>query len=99
MVIGNIKSSSSSNSNIITVTGATNLTLGNDYIIAMGASSYPLALLTDSSMTGKVYGIKCRQGNKTTSVAYVATAGNTTNVLTAGTVIYIVFDGTNWQQF
>lgn len=82
------------------VTTTTAITLGEVYyVITYGASSYTITLPAASTCTGRTYEIKNRNGNKITSVAYVATAGNTTNVLTAGTVVRLVSDGTDWQQF
>ena len=94
MLLGNLKTSVQS---IITVTDATTLTLSDFYVIVMGAASYTLTLPTNAPV-GKVYSIKCRNANKLTSVAYMQ-GSNLTNLLSVGMVIYIVWDGVNWQQF
>ena len=83
---------------ITTITGAT--LLGEHYyIIAMGLTGYQIGLPLASSCVGRVYVIKNRQSDKTTSIAYVNTTGSVLNNLNAGTLVTLVSDGTDWQQF
>lgn len=85
-------------SNVTTTTVA--MTLAEHYyLIAYGASNYTITFPAASSCVGRCYAIKCRNGNKTTSITYVGVSGNLSNVLTAGSVMYFVSDGTDWQQF
>jgi hypothetical protein len=87
-----------SESNAITTISAAT-TLGEHYyIIASGASTYLVTLPTASVCSGRTYAIKTTTANKTIS-SFLNASGTSTTTLTAGTVIYVVSDGTNWQQF
>lgn len=89
---------SGSQSNTIT-TISTATTLGEHYyIIASGSSTYLVTLPAASTCVGRTYCIKTTTANKTIS-SFINQSGSSTTTLTAGTVIYIVSDGTNWQQF
>ena len=94
MLIGNFKVSVQ---NIITITDAVTLSLSDLYVIAMGAVGYTITLPTNPPL-GKIYSIKCRNATKFASVAYYQ-GGNLTNQFNVGTVVYLVWDGANWQQF
>lgn len=84
-------------SNIIIITTATTL-VDNHYVIADGASTYLVTLPSASTCVGRVYAIKTLTANKTIS-AFLNLNGTSTTTLTLGTVIYLISDGTNWQQF
>ncbi len=89
---------SGSESNAITTISAAT-TLGEHYyIIASGASTYLVTLPSASVCTGRTYVIKTTTANKTVS-SFLNASGTSTTTLTAGTTIYVVSDGTNWQQF
>ena len=94
MLLGNLKTSVQS---IITITDAVSLSLSDFYVIAMGAVGYTITLPTNPPL-GKVYSIKCRNATKLASVAYYQ-GSNLTNQFPVGTVVYLVWDGVNWQQF
>lgn len=82
---------------ITTISTATTLA-NNYYIIADGGSTYLVTLPSASTCTGRTYVIKTITANKTIS-SFLNLSGSSTTTLTAGTVIYVVSDGTNWQQF
>ena len=94
MLLGNLKTSVQS---LITITDAVTLTLGDFYVIAMGAVGYTITLPVNAPV-GKIYSIKCRNATKLASVAYYQ-GGNLTNQFPVGMVVYLVWDGVNWQQF
>lgn len=79
-----------------TISGAT--TLGEHYmVLASGGSTYAVTLPTASTVPGRTYIIKTATANKTIS-SFLNTAGSSSTTLTAGTVVVLASDGTNWQQ-
>lgn len=86
----------SQSNNFTTISGAT--TLGEHYfVLASGGSTYLVTLPTASTVTGRTYIIKTVTANKTIS-SFLNTAGSSSTTLTAGTVVVLASDGTNWQQ-
>jgi|SRR6218665_288179 len=84
--------------NINAISAATSLNATHCYIIA-NSGTYAITLPAASTCSGRLYNFKTMGTGTKTISAYLDNTGTSSTALANGSVITLISDGTNWQQF